>query len=322
MNTTDLRAALVELAQPQNRSIAGPRAAVRTRVRRRRVVGGVAFSAVLAIAVAGIVSVARVDDRDETRVEASATTVHDEQHGFSIVLPPGWKQEATLGRQLLAVGFEHAEHPEVTRRQFEELQPLQSRRLDLQRQLQTTPPESADAARIHSQLGALVQTEVEIRSRTGDLQQVEQQRDQLVQQLADASTSPPDRELIQQQMDALTQAEADIRSLPANRCPVPQVTTGISVALVEGAFEMPGAPPVVPRPARFERDDGNGSMADPSWPPCSPRHQTIRFTDAGRELTATMVVAPGVSPARVDEAYAILDSLRFTAEESPSTARS
>jgi hypothetical protein len=316
MNTTDLREALVELAQPEDRLTAAPLAAVQQRVRRRRVAGGVMLAGALAIAIVGAVSVARVDDGNGTRVEATATTIHDQQHGFSVVLPPGWKREATPGRQVLAVGFEHEEHPEVTRRQFEDLQPLQAQRRRLEAELRQAPSPS-DAARIRSQLETLAQDETEIRTRTDDLESLQRTRSAIVEQLRDPSVVGFDRELLQSQDDALTQAEAVMRSRIAGSCR-PQVTTGISIALAEGPYEMPGAPPLEPRPGAFGPDDGNGSVGDPNWPACSPRRQTIRFADSGRELTVVLAVAPGVADERVDEAYGILDSLRFTAEPPPS----
>jgi hypothetical protein len=96
MNIVDVRDALHDLAGPAQMPTEAQRAAVDRRVRCSRLMQLTGAVALVLVAVVGVVFVARPwsDDHEPTQVVTSAgTTIHDEQLGYTVTIPPGWVRE-------------------------------------------------------------------------------------------------------------------------------------------------------------------------------------------------------------------------------------
>jgi hypothetical protein len=98
MNLTDLRDALDDLAGPAPQPTDAPRAAVARRVRRSRLTRATGAVALALVAVVGVGLVAepwRGDDEPTHVVTSFGTTIHDEELGYTVTIPPGWVREPT-----------------------------------------------------------------------------------------------------------------------------------------------------------------------------------------------------------------------------------
>jgi hypothetical protein len=86
--------------------------------------------------------------------------------------------------------------------------------------------------------------------------------------------------------------------------------TFVHLAIIDGD-KPPRADDAVPRPQHFSARSGTGLIPDdPSQ--CGTRDQFIGFTDQGRSLWAFIAFGRNASPDRIDQAYAILESLHVT----------
>jgi hypothetical protein len=339
MSLTDLRDALEDLAGPLAGSVDAQRRAVGAQVRRRRLAMATSFVAAVLVVMVGIGILARLDEGNDgaERITASATTVHDDRFGYTATIPPGWAREpidedwhdptvttrpgdTPTARTILSVGIDHEFHPDVTRALFDELAPIQSELGQLDQELGRLAANSPEAQAVRKQIEALIAAEVEIRTRTDNLSAIQQQRSIYREQLATSALEETHRERIELQIEALNDAEIRIRARPGNRC-TPLVTeTGVHLLVFEGAYAVPAelaSAPLEPRPDRFGPDSGLGSTSDPTWPPCAPQMQSMRFMDAGREFSFVLSIAAGTPRERRDEAYSILNSLRFDPTPTP-----
>jgi hypothetical protein len=96
MNVVDVRDALDDLAGPVQVPTRAQRAAVDRRVRRSRLIRVTGAAALVLMGVVGGALVTRTwsNDHEPTQVVTSAgTTIHDEQLGYTVTVPPGWVRD-------------------------------------------------------------------------------------------------------------------------------------------------------------------------------------------------------------------------------------
>lgn len=313
MNVTELRDALDDLAGSLVAPTTEQRQSVRRRVRRARLVRVIPATAlILAVAVGSIVVVSNGtgDDRPTRVVTSRDRIVHDEEVGYSVAIPRGWKLDVLQpdgtvlagGVRLIHANF--AQQARQTNKQFQNLAPIQAERTQLAQRLATIPPESPEFLSIYRRIDDLNNAEVEIRMWSNDLRPVLASRRQLEQQLEDPSLSAPDRAAILSRIDPLNEAEVRIRSRQRKGCVSPEQRE-IHLAVMESTgFARP-------RPARFGPRSGTGLEPKRTSPGCRQLVQSMRFTDAGRTFALSVKMPTGTGPRRRAETYTILNDIRF-----------